>query len=323
MADGVSDDADMCEARVVYEKLVDGTVSVEDISDVKNRLHKHAESAKMSPRTASLWVQCMSMIDILRKYIRAGRNGNWAVHLQTIQNMLIYLAASGHNRYTKSARVYLQQMANLKEEHPYVRQRFEDGWHVIRRSDRMWAGLSSDLIIEQVLMRSMNNSGELTRVRGVTEQQRLLSLLLMQACAAVNHTRVAQSEFRKILRFRVVAENVYSAQPKRFTRRAAKYRESKVGGGSSRTQYEKTVDSSKNRLFSVEYRDLECNGGRVVAEPNKKKSVDSAINHFFVRRLKLAIQIRRKRIFRRLGIPAILCRNSQVSTTTMMRRGRI
>ena len=151
--------------------------------------------------------------------------------MKTIQNMLLYLEASGHNRYTKSARVYLQQMANLKEEHPYVRQRFKDGLHVIRRSDRMWAGLSSDLIIEQVLMRSMNTSGELTRGRGVTEQQRLLWLLLMQACSAVNHTRVAQSEFRKIPRFRVVAENVYSAQPKRFTRCAAKYRESKVGGG--------------------------------------------------------------------------------------------
>ena len=33
-------------------------------------------------------------------------------------------------------------------------------------------------------------------------------------------TRVAQSEFLKILRFRVVAEKVHSAQPKSFTRRA-------------------------------------------------------------------------------------------------------
>ena len=47
-----------------------------------------------------------------------------------------YLAASGHNLYTKSARVYLQQMANLKEEHRYVRQRFDDGLHDIRRSNR-------------------------------------------------------------------------------------------------------------------------------------------------------------------------------------------
>ena len=79
MSDEVLDTPDLDEARVVglYENLVDGTVSVEDIcwSDVlniiKDRLHKHAESAKMSLRTASLWVQYMGMIDVLRKSIRA------------------------------------------------------------------------------------------------------------------------------------------------------------------------------------------------------------------------------------------------------------
>ena len=126
------------------------------------------------------------MVDFLRNYIRAERTGNWALHLQTIQNMLPYLAASGHNLYTKSARVYLQQRANLKEEHPDVHQRFEDELHVIRRSDRLWAGLLSDLIIEQVLVRSMKTSGGITRGRGMTEQQRLLWLLSMPACAEVN-----------------------------------------------------------------------------------------------------------------------------------------
>ena len=38
-------------------------------------------------------------------------------------------------------------------------------------------------------------------------------------------------------------------------------------------------------------------GGGVVAEPSKEKSVASAINHFFVRRLKQVITISRKRIF--------------------------
>ena len=81
--------------------------------------------------------------------------------------------------------VYVQEMANLKKEHPYVHQRFGDGLHVIRRSDRLWAGLSSDLIIEPVLMRS---SGGLTRGRGMAEQQRMLCLLPMPARAQVNQT---------------------------------------------------------------------------------------------------------------------------------------
>ena len=87
--------------------------------------------------------------------------------------------------------------------------------------------------------------------------------------------RVAQSEFRKILRFRVVVEKVHSAQPKRFTRRARNTASLKSGGG----------------------------GGGSSAELCTKKCVDSSKNLFFPRRLKQAIQIRRKRIFRRLGIP--------------------
>ena len=45
----------------------------------------------------------MDMIDILRKYIRAERTGNWELHLQAVAELLPYLAASGHNNYTKSA----------------------------------------------------------------------------------------------------------------------------------------------------------------------------------------------------------------------------
>ena len=76
--------------------------------------------------------------------------------------MLPYLAASGHNHYTKSAWVYLQRMSQLEEQHPDIYQQFQEGLHVVRRSDRLWAGLSTDLLIEQVLMRSMKTSGGLT-----------------------------------------------------------------------------------------------------------------------------------------------------------------
>ena len=100
--------------------------------------------------------------------------------------MLPYLAACGHNHYTKSVWIYLQRMSNLQNDHPDVYQHFREGLHVVRRSDRYWAGLSSDLIIEQVLMRSLKTSGDLTRGRGMTEQQRLRYLLSKPACADVN-----------------------------------------------------------------------------------------------------------------------------------------
>ena len=49
----------------------------------------------------------------------------------------------------------------------------------LSRSDRFWAGLSSDLVTEQTLMHSVTTTGGPTRGRGITEIQRLVWLLSM------------------------------------------------------------------------------------------------------------------------------------------------
>ena len=128
------------------------------------------------------------MVDILRSFIRAERTANWELHLKALTRMLPYLAVSGHNLYVKCARLYLQSMTDLRTDHLDVYRDFLSGLHVARRSDRFWAGLSIDLVIEQVLMRSLKISGGLTRGRGLTEQKRLIWLLSMPACAETNHT---------------------------------------------------------------------------------------------------------------------------------------
>ena len=65
--------------------------------------------------------------------------------------MLPHLAASGHSLYAKSASIYLSSTANLPNDHRVVHQHFVEGLHVAKRSDRAWAGVSTDLMIEQVL----------------------------------------------------------------------------------------------------------------------------------------------------------------------------
>jgi hypothetical protein len=113
--------------------------------------------------------------------------GNWNGHLTEIRHMLPYFAAAGHNLYLKSSYIYLQQMSEITETKPDVHRAFSVGNHVIRRSDRYWAGLSTDLIIEQVLMRSVKSVGGMTRGRGMSESQRAQWLLSMPACADMNN----------------------------------------------------------------------------------------------------------------------------------------
>ena len=54
-------------------------------------------------------------------------------------------------------------MSHLQDDHPKIYQHFQDGLHVVRLSDHYWVVSSSDLIIEQALMRSMKINSDLTR----------------------------------------------------------------------------------------------------------------------------------------------------------------
>ena len=63
--------------------------------------------------------------------------------------MLNLFAAAGHYNYAKSARIYLQMMVDLEHDYPWLYHQFSvKGFHCVRRTDKFWAGLWTDLVIE-------------------------------------------------------------------------------------------------------------------------------------------------------------------------------
>ncbi|VDI73946.1 Hypothetical predicted protein [Mytilus galloprovincialis] len=175
----------------LYDRFVAGeetTESVEQssiLSEISTKLVATKEKLCKS-RTSSLWLNFCRMTNILSKFLIAERTGNWDLHLSSIQEMLPFFVAAGHNLYAKSAYVYLSMMQRLEIDHPEVYRHFKAGHHVLRRTDRFWSGLSTDLTIEQILMRSVKSSGGLTRGRGMGESQRAQWILSMPACADYN-----------------------------------------------------------------------------------------------------------------------------------------
>ena len=94
------------EANSVYKKLMNESTTLEEVCkspviEEISSLLKQKTDFLASSKTAQLWLQYMDMINILRKYIRAERTGNGELHLQAVSEMLPYMAASGHNNYTK------------------------------------------------------------------------------------------------------------------------------------------------------------------------------------------------------------------------------
>jgi len=80
--------------------------------------------------------------------------------------MLPYFHASGHFPYAKSAHLYLQDMLQLENViDSSVFSRFVQGFFTVRRSNKLSCGTSTDMIIEQSLMKSMKTDG------GVAEEE--------------------------------------------------------------------------------------------------------------------------------------------------------
>jgi hypothetical protein len=128
----------------------------------------------MRSRTSKLWLMYVRYIDVLKALIRSDRTGNWQMHLTSIAGMLNLFAATGHTNYAKCGRLYVEMMLDLPQTNQFLHEMFnENGCHVVRRSRHVWAGISTDLAIEQVMMRSIKRIGGLTHGRGMTESTRL------------------------------------------------------------------------------------------------------------------------------------------------------
>ena len=127
------------------------------------------------------------IVDTLKLFIYAWRTRDWKLHLAAVGTMLNLFAATGHSNYTKITWLYFQWILELPQKHPWLYKPFsEHGFHSVRRSDRHWAGLSTDLIIEQVMMRSIKSRSGLIRSPGFTETVRLMWLYSMHSCAQVH-----------------------------------------------------------------------------------------------------------------------------------------
>ena len=133
------------EQNISLEKIANGI----DVNEMLASLSQYKEKFSEA-RTVKLWFQYLRMVEIISMFIKAERTGNFDFPLQSVWAILPYFAASVHHLYARSAHIYLQTMQNLEVTNKKVYKRFENGYHVVLRSQRFLRRLSTDLIVEQV-----------------------------------------------------------------------------------------------------------------------------------------------------------------------------
>ena len=92
----------------------------------------------------------------------------------------------------------------------------DEGYFTIRRSEKYYCGILSDMAIEQILMRYMKTRGGLTRGRGVTDSGLAKWIHNMPASAAL--TEVVQTFFNVSF---ASSEQHVDARPSRIKRDSA------------------------------------------------------------------------------------------------------
>lgn len=164
------------------EEIAQSTVVKSFVDILENQLRRSNESG----RTQKLWIQFIEMVEIVRMFIRAERSGDFLLHLHCVHQMLPIFHASGHFNYAKSAHVYLQDSLELLNTLHQENDLFVNcGYFTIRRTEKFWSGVWSDMTIEQVLMRSLKSIGGLTGGRGITATTIATWINSMPTCSRV------------------------------------------------------------------------------------------------------------------------------------------
>ena len=133
-------------------------------------------------------------------YIRAEREGDFALHLYTCHKMMPYFFSAGHTNYARYGICYLRTMHKLPDG---ILHAFLKGEHVMRHQDGLWNGIWSDMMIETTYMRYGKGPGGII---GVTTQPRTVQIWSesLPACTEVlkdlDETRNSNLSTRKNLR---------------------------------------------------------------------------------------------------------------------------
>ena len=124
-------DIDFLEAY--YRKALDQQLDDSSILDMtrsddyvrlQSLIDRTKSVLKCKSRTARLWLLYLDYIGVVKLFIHAERSSNWMLHLQTTKKMLNLFAATGHSNYAKCTGLYLQEMYDLPEQHPWLHEQF-------------------------------------------------------------------------------------------------------------------------------------------------------------------------------------------------------
>lgn len=163
---GIETEEVMGALQQFHNTITNGTATSGDMHKVVVLLEpvlRHLDDFRKQSNELSLtslyWVNYMIMVELILQFIKAERQGNWELHLQTTTSLVPYFHAMDRTNYARWLPIYLADMNQLEEQHPAVHNEFVDGNHAIARSYQPFSQVWTDMALEQSINLDSKSKG--------------------------------------------------------------------------------------------------------------------------------------------------------------------
>ena len=135
-----------------------GLLSMEEFAKLEE-LYREFSKFHNGPMKV-FWDSYLEMVEVLLNAIRATREGNWEMHIESTKEMLPWFYAYDHINYARYLPIYSVNMMSLEESHPEAHTMLANGdFGVQRTTHQGFSQVPVDQTIEQTLNRSTKTKG--------------------------------------------------------------------------------------------------------------------------------------------------------------------
>ena len=151
----------LADAQQTYKSESKQQTIMQELCDVITqhllpKLHEFRRWGYVKSPTFQFWDQLLEALQIILLNVRAEREGDWGLHLQTQRAMVPCFFAADRQNYARWIPVYILDMLNLPRE---VQSAFETGEFAVRQIPGCFNGIWSDMGTEKTIIRDAKGSG--------------------------------------------------------------------------------------------------------------------------------------------------------------------
>lgn len=143
------------------EGCKEGRTALEsELQVTEERIRAFQSAGETQSSTFKFWMNFMEAAFLLLRLLRAERDADFDLHLQSVTESVHWFWAAGRTNYARYTPVYIADMLALKTSNPEAYAHLQDGGFVVRRSPgHAFNSVPTDQALEQTINKEAKGSG--------------------------------------------------------------------------------------------------------------------------------------------------------------------